>query len=632
MKRRILKRSLCFALSLALLFTMSAPVFAAGESGSVNKTPVILVPGFSSAQLIKDKGTDKATKVWTPDLSDVSTYILDNASDFTDAVVNVKKDELIKFTDGLIDRYGEPISNNADGTSKYNVSLEADMSKISSLADLKSPSDNGYEQRLGVELSKKIGAGNVFVFLYDWRMSSIDSAAQLRKFVEGVKTKTGSSKVSLFGLSMGGEVLSVYLNYYSQYGDLDRVIMNVPGCCGTSLAAGMIRGDADFTVNTVLPLMQLYFNFGSFDLAGYLNGVPAESMNTMKNEGVKRIAPLIRNFPGVWDLVPLSDYKVLRNQFLDPTKNAAIIKDEDMIHFDVMANMSKVLEKAESYGTQVSIMSNYNSKMFNDSSRDGDIIIDTEYTSGSYCTAYGSKLPADYVQKNTACKNPEKYFISPERTVDASCGYLPEHTWYFSGQYHGCYLFDDHAFNLIMKLLTTNDIKDIYSDPEYPQFSLDQSAPNNIHAEFNNSHDSFLTVKGSKYSDTGIRLKNLNKSQKITVSSISINGVKLKFKSDSPVVLGVGETKVVPFTGKVPYKIPYAATMKISYSLASDPSKTLTRNIDITVTDGSSQGRTIGVPDIPDTGFSEAALLLFIPFVGALSYTAYTAKRKKSKN
>jgi hypothetical protein len=78
-------------------------------------------------------------------------------------------------------------------------------------------------------------------------------------------------------------------------------------------------------------------------------------------------------------------------------------------------------------------------------------------------------LPVDYVQQNTHCNNPEHNHISPDRQVDASTCCLPEHTWFFAGQHHEA-AGNDVIVRLAVKLMI-GEIKDIYSDPEFPQFN-----------------------------------------------------------------------------------------------------------------------------------------------------------------
>ena len=59
--------------------------------------------------------------------------------------------------------------------------------------------------------------------------------------------------------------------------------------------------------------------------------------------------------------------------------------------------------------------------------------------------------------------------ISPSMEIDATGCYLPENTWFVEGQYHGQYYYEEYTRKLVTKLLFTDDIKDVYSDPEFPQ-------------------------------------------------------------------------------------------------------------------------------------------------------------------
>ena len=67
--------------------------------------------------------------------------------------------------------------------------------------------------------------------------------------------------------------------------------------------------------------------------------------------------PILRYCGSVWDLLPEADYRVLRDRYLDPVENAALIEKLDESHFQVMPQMGESLRRARNeYGVNVSIM------------------------------------------------------------------------------------------------------------------------------------------------------------------------------------------------------------------------------------------------------------------------------------
>ncbi|MBQ7102258.1 MAG: hypothetical protein IJN81_11520, partial [Clostridia bacterium] len=85
----------------------------------------------------------------------------------------------------------------------------------------------------------------------------------------------------------------------------------------------------------------------------------------------------------------------------------------------------------------------------------------------------GETLGDDYVQANTSpnCSDRSHNHVSPDKVVDASTGLLPDHTFYFDGQGHEQTARNDAIIALATRLLATDDIKDVYSVADFPQFS-----------------------------------------------------------------------------------------------------------------------------------------------------------------
>jgi hypothetical protein len=105
-------------------------------------------------------------------------------------------------------------------------------------------------------------------------------------------------------------------------------------------------------------------------------------------------------------------------------------------------------------------------------SQNADFIIQLDSTSlGAHAANVGETLPEDYVQQNTYCDDPTHNHISPDRVVDASTGLLPDTTFYFDGQAHEKTARNDAIIALATRLLAYDDIKNVYSTPDFPQFN-----------------------------------------------------------------------------------------------------------------------------------------------------------------
>ena len=108
---------------------------------------------------------------------------------------------------------------------------------------------------------------------------------------------------------------------------------------------------------------------------------------------------------------------------------------------------------------------------------DDGLVTTTVSSYGATCANYGETFPEDYVQQNTFCKNPEHNHISPDRTVDASTTMLADTTIFVKGQKHEQTAKNDTIIKFAIKLLEGDEMKDVFSDPEFPQYHSVEPAP-----------------------------------------------------------------------------------------------------------------------------------------------------------
>ena len=84
----------------------------------------------------------------------------------------------------------------------------------------------------------------------------------------------------------------------------------------------------------------------------------------------------------------------------------------------------------------------------------------------------GTTLGENYKAKGTYCSNPQHNHLSPDGMVDTTTGLLPCSTWLFKGQAHELLPHNDVALKLAIRIMTDNNMVDVYSNPEaYPQFN-----------------------------------------------------------------------------------------------------------------------------------------------------------------
>jgi hypothetical protein len=152
-------------------------------------------------------------------------------------------------------------------------------------------------------------------------------------------------------------------------------------------------------------------------------------------------------------------------------------------------------------------------------------------------------FPLDVQPPENARRGPH---ISPDGRIDAGCAYLPGHTWFFRGQYHGQAAWDRYARALYSKWLFTDDIRDVWSDPAFPQFRDSCNPSDGLEARFSHSVSGYLTA-----ADEALLLTNLS-AYDIGPVSVRAEGLGFEAPMAGRRALRPGETLRLPYEAALP--------------------------------------------------------------------------------
>ena len=524
------KKFLCFFLSITILFcSVSFSIQAKDETPAFewDGHPLIFIQGYSGPKLIRDRGLETEEQVWTFDPLDVVGNVGLNLFDIIGSVADYAKGDTAPFIEcfrNLTAEWFDNISMNPDGTSKYNISSYPYYIEEANVKYINEEKNGKYlpmtEGEFIEDLSRTIPEERIYIFNTDWRRSHLDNCEHLMKFIDEVLEYTGSDKVDLYGMSHGGQLVATYLYYHGTEGKVDNAVMNSPAIGGTSLVMELLGEDpVAFDLNELLRFGGVMLHT-ELDLRWLGNILPAEFLNSLLKTAFNEVLlPYVIRFGSIWDLMDTETYVKLRDVYLDPVENAKIIEKADKMHFECMPNMSEGLKKAQAAGVNIGILANYGSHIGTGKEVDSDFIIDTVNTSGATPATFGERFPEGYKQLNTTCTDPTHNHVSPTRTLDASTCYLPENTWFNYEQYHTQTWWDTYTRALLLELVLTDNIKDVHSDPRFPQFEIAQSPLDGVYAKYNGPQSS------GYYSDSSdtITLRNLSEAA-IEIQSVTING------------------------------------------------------------------------------------------------------------
>ncbi len=465
--KKIISILLCVTL---ILCTLAPLAHAQSDECNCGETPLIYVGPLGSTSIYLNPDTDEEVQLFRLTTDTVLKLvggilpalvllgITRNYDAFGDSVIKV-----INETMGMLALDG-------DGNSFENVSAKREM-------------PTGTEH----------GKGTDYYFSYDWRLSPIEVAGQLKEFVEEVKRLTGHDTVNFKASSMGGVVTMSYFYKYG-YSDVEACVFQ---CCplqGTSLAGELLCRQITFNARALYEygiqayppvdfegvLLNTLFDFIYYSgLADAVLGVGDKLLEELHDKIFEELlTPVFGTILGLWSFVPDCYYEEARAINLDPKTQAGLIAKADEYHYQVQQRADEILTGAVESGMRVMIVAGYNIRttpiLPDTMDCHSDCTVDTCYASAgaTVCDIYET-FPEGYVQ----AVNDGHNHVSPDGAIDASTCILPEYTWFIKDMLHsnGQPGIDGLYDNV---LYPENDEPfTVWSDPNYTQF-LQNDKPN----------------------------------------------------------------------------------------------------------------------------------------------------------
>ncbi len=597
-----------FSLILAVIMVVTAipmAAFAADET-----YPVVIDSGYSSSQIFmfNDDGSIKS-KVWGLDVGGILSSVAKDIPELTlsnlEYLANKNPSRLYKQITKAVNNAVDKMKRNPDGTPKYNTGTwptkpeESNMQYIYDNMDkIEYLEGTIHEKRYTPILCEKLGAKNVFQFSTDWRQEIILCARDLGKYIKSVLDYTGAKKVNIFSESHGGQTTGTYISLCSivdkggeaaeklaallgmKTSDLKTIfnldyinnaVMNSPAIGGVQIAYDLISGNLHADITRVIEFYEygnnpLYEIFGGdeyiweSEYEWLLAFAKLDKTNGFLNKIIQQdglMYGIVLTFGSLWDFVDAEHYDELKAEKLDtPEKQAAfapIIKNTDYSHHYVMPKLDEYLSYARSKGVDVNIICGTDITPATGSKINSDCLVAAKTASGAKVTDYGYRFSNGYTTDTkdplVNCTDKTHNHVSPSMNLDASYGYLPENTWYIEGQFHAQYAYDNYALPLTNKLLLTDEIKDVHSDPNYPQFETTYNAKCGVHAMFDSSVYGRASSK-----DKTLVIENLSRKSGIELVSIKVEGADVSFENVSGKKIAMGEKISVPLTSSIDEK------------------------------------------------------------------------------
>ena len=479
-----MKRSIvCVILSILMMFSLLAPAFAAGDECKCGNTPIVSVVGFGHVPLVNGEGT----QVFAPEADVIVNAVLPVIPSLLQFLADDDMDALLDAVIPAAQQIFDPIKCDENGDS-VDPTVTVDRFFEDSCDTYDYYIKESEQDELSIECAETVGGDHTFIFTHDWRRSPLDTAKDLNEFIQNVKEKTGHSKVSINGQSMGTCVVQAYLALYGT-DDIKNICMFSGAFTGLEMCKDLFTGhiylDADGIVDIIIQaikgspdsrvLGQLLKYTGLFEKV-IEKMAPLMDDDQYKNRLYNEIfIPYFGMFAGVWSFVPEESFNEALNYMFfnsDFSFHPSISYIAKLTAYHEL--VQKTLEErcTEYYNdanTNFSIVSNYNRQIAPvtpSSTMNSDGVIETYRTSyGATVADRNTTLGENYTQVNDDGHN----HVSPDTVVDASTCRFPECTWFIKNMDHVKFRQGSNA-TLYAWLLTSEKQVTISSNPLYTQF------------------------------------------------------------------------------------------------------------------------------------------------------------------
>ena len=486
-----MKKAISLLVCIVMIICAACPAisaFAVDGRCNCGFSPVIYVGPLGCTPIVREAGAENEQQLWKVD----TKFLLKNLNAVLPRIsrallfhnTDLLGDALVEFVNAC---FGD-LALDSEGRSKANVTTPS----------------------LNVPEGGKHGPDSDYYFDYDFRLDPYEHADRLHEFIGRVKELTGHNSVKLKCSSMGGVVLSAYLDKYG-YDGIDVIICRCCPLLGTAVAGEAFCGKIEINSTSLtrygedaIPFLEtgfaddfiegtLYALLDTLKRAGVIDGLCALGDKLIKDVGDRvfdeALIPIFGTLPGIWSFVPEEYFEEAVSFMKLPQEGG--LHDKVYAYRNAMANIKSNLKAAKNDGVKVCIICGYNVQRTPlvtlwKSTSDGTV--DTKYASlGATCGNVKEPLDDSYL---ASLENRE--YLSPDNMIDASTCALPECTWFVRDWLHcngnaGI----DELFNLVM----TSDEVSVKSFEKFPQF-----------LEADDDADTVYPVTGSP--DAFARLKN----------------------------------------------------------------------------------------------------------------------------
>ena len=514
------------AIMLTVVMLLSAALMNLYAGAETYDNPVIVVNGIANNPLYANPNTTDATQIFP--LSDI-TMVDMTAQMFFNGMVTMLTNEIKEtmdyFTSPQCFGMLEPIQLNSDGTSMSENIGPIICEKALSYYVADAERFETIAGSIGIGMCDRVGAENVYVYNYDWRLDPIESAHGLHDFIQSVKANSRREKVSIISEGYGSSVATAYLAEHCEdaTADVDNFVTVNSAAMGTSLVgdfftgrlirqynelqnatSAFIRYKNDCSDNLVISNQIIWINNYILNKNGEISDFIAQNITMMAHV----IDPLydnylrdiLKNFTGLWAMVPIEYYEKAIDFMLINDIETGDLQERIQAYKNIQSSVAEILNNAKSEGININVVSCWDLQLvpIGDNKTSGEELFGLSAQSDGLVDTYFSSfgcytIPLNDVgaaaqnkdQRNTEgeCENHNHLnsvydSLNPDGSLGAICHYLDastcalsDNTWFIRDMKFGSFDTASNSMDFLEYLVTADKNITVYADNGvYSQF------------------------------------------------------------------------------------------------------------------------------------------------------------------
>ena len=473
--KRALRKTLAIVLALTMLMSVwSVTAFAKTTqwiSQSLSDIPVIRISGDGEKLVDKDGNKVFHYKDFASIL-DSDDEEGEDDGEMLESVANILMPFLV---DGLLNDNWDP----------YYKNLQREISELFENSLLDKEGNPQYGTGLRQERSDKMNrvrhndqywtssegvkhyVHDRYWFYYDWRLDPIESAKELKDYIDDILASTkanGVEEVGIVASCLGTNVVTAYLAVYPEHAakSIRGIAFDGSVVSGAEMLSEAISGKFNVDAAAINRTLKDCGAIGMFNVDGFINttlemldrtGVLDRVIDKGKDwiyyklvEGVTSALALstFYTWPNYWACVSPQDYPTAMNYVFGPegsekrTEYKGLIAKLDNYNTVVRSRIPEILTNAVESGINFGVISKYGFQTLP--------ICETNYLVSDQFASVGrssfgattgtiyNDLDSDYIASRKEAGFGK--YLSPDGQIDASTCLFPDSTWFIKGSSH----------------------------------------------------------------------------------------------------------------------------------------------------------------------------------------------------